>query len=500
LSKSDSSSQHDNLSNLSFNKIVSYAAKSSAIYTFGLLIPRLGEFLLIPIYWSLLTPADYGTIAVAAIFTEFLTQAFGLGFADSITRYYYEWKDQQRKHHLGAVWTMAWGSAVVMGLIVMNLESLFSQLITQIPFSPYLTLAIWIAVCNSAAQTPLFLFRAMEKAGLYISTSVLTFILNTVFAILFIYTIGEDGALAILGAQAISGAIMTVIYTVILFRLTTPNIRYKYWGTVVKFSLPLVPAKVIVAASAVVDRFLLEKFISLSDLGLYQVATRFARVARLVTNGLRTAWIPLQMRIITERPEDGRDVVGRMAPYFIFVLLLTAISLATIIGDLIQILNIPEYLPVIMLLPFAVVPEVVSGIAMIVVQGYVIAKKTQYVWISTTTQLITAVVANILLIPAFGVYGTFAATTLSVLAGGLVSYAFSVRFYYIPFPWRKIGVMVASALLAAAIAYAIEPGSHPLDLGLSIILVFCYTLLIWLGPLKGYEWIRRHGVKPYVLG
>jgi O-antigen/teichoic acid export membrane protein len=72
----------------SFGRLVSYAAKTSMVYMLGLAATRLGDFLLVPLYWSLLSPSDYGIIAIAAIFIEFLSAVLGLGLPDSITRFY----------------------------------------------------------------------------------------------------------------------------------------------------------------------------------------------------------------------------------------------------------------------------------------------------------------------------------------------------------------------------------------------------------------------------
>lgn len=461
------------------------------VYTLGLVVTRLGDFLLVPLYWSLLSPSDYGIIAVTAIFTEFLTAVLGLGLPESITRFYYDWTGEQLRRHLGAIWTIAWSSSVIIALLLMGLGGVLGSLITQVPFSPYLEIAIWIAVCNSASQTPLFLFRTMEKPGFYIGASFLTFIFNTMFGILFVLTLPDDGALAILSAQALTGAIMLMFYTSVLLIWTTPNVRYQYWGVVLSFSLPLIPSKIIAASAGVVDRFLLEKFISLSDLGLYQVTIRFARTLALVTNGLRTAWIPLQMRLIIERPEDGRKVVGRIAPYFIVVVLIAAIGLATVLGDLIAILDIEEYLPVVIFLPFAVMPDALNGIITILIQGYIIAKKTQYAWMRTSAQLIAAVIANILLVPPLGVYGAFAASTIAMLAGGSVGYILSARFFYIPFPWPKIFLLIGASLSVIILVRLIDLGSSYANLWFSGVALTAYIIWAMIFPLSGHVWLRQ---------
>lgn len=419
---------------------------SISVYTAAFLIVRLLEFVLIPVYWSVLSPQDFGVLAVVSIIMEFLRSILGFGLPESITRYYHEWTVKEAPNHIGAIWTITWLSSLLLcSLLVFFAAPFFDVLIVQVPFNPYLSLAIWAALATSMSQIPLMTFRIMEKSRLYSICSILAGIFNIGLALYLVLVI-QRGVIGILQAQLYSGIIMVVVYIVLMLRLSKPNLHYKYWRGVVAFSLPLVPSKLFEATANNMDRFLLEKFIPLNTLGLYQVARNLGRSIEVLTYGALTSWIPFQMRVLKTNKVTGREQVGRMATFIIFAIVFAAAGLALLGPDLIILIDIEDYLAVTQLLPIAVIAPALLGIVNIVIQGYIIAKKTQYAWLRTGGKLLITIAANSLLIPLWGVYGAFTATILATLANGIIGYTLSQRFYPMPFEWRKIYTISLSAI------------------------------------------------------
>jgi O-antigen/teichoic acid export membrane protein len=93
-----------------FGQLVRRVAATSLIYTLGTFGLRFASFLLIPLYWRFLDPADYGLLAVTEIFKTFLSVFLGLGIADSITRFFHAWPETERRERLGSIWILDWGS------------------------------------------------------------------------------------------------------------------------------------------------------------------------------------------------------------------------------------------------------------------------------------------------------------------------------------------------------------------------------------------------------
>src|SRR5689334_6809005 len=76
----------------------------SGLYGIILLLTRLGNFLLLPLYWSKLRPWEFGILAVAEVVGLGLTGVLTLCLEASVTRSYHEWSEEERPRQLGAIW------------------------------------------------------------------------------------------------------------------------------------------------------------------------------------------------------------------------------------------------------------------------------------------------------------------------------------------------------------------------------------------------------------
>ena len=74
--------------------VLKVEAKDALIFTGSSLLYQLGSLILLPIYWSRLSPADFGILAVIAVIGAFQTLLSSLSLDLAITRFYYEWPEE----------------------------------------------------------------------------------------------------------------------------------------------------------------------------------------------------------------------------------------------------------------------------------------------------------------------------------------------------------------------------------------------------------------------
>ena len=98
---------------MDFKKLLKAESKDTLIYLISTLITGFGSFLIIPIYWSKLSLSDYGLITITEMIAGYLTIFLGLSLEQGITRYYYEWKESDRKTGLGSLWLTSWISILL---------------------------------------------------------------------------------------------------------------------------------------------------------------------------------------------------------------------------------------------------------------------------------------------------------------------------------------------------------------------------------------------------
>jgi len=468
--------------------LIRKALAQASAYTVGGFGVRAAEFILLPLYWALLPPSQYGVLAVAAIVVEFLKAVFGFGLPEAIARFWHEWSPEERTRRIGAIWTGSWFcSGLLAAALLMVGPALTEPFIRQVAFSPYLELAILAALASSMVQVPLMLLRMMERPGLYVSGTAATTLLGAALAVWLVAVEGR-GALGVLEAQVASSAVVALSYAWILRGWARPAVDRATLGTLLAFSLPLIPSKLLDAAATVVDRFILEKHLSLEALGVYHAARQVGRGVELLGFGLLTAWIPFQMRVLAERSGDGRRMIARAAPWFLLVILIASVAVALVVPPSISLLDISGYGEVPRLVPLAVLAGAISSLAHVLIQGYIIARKTQYAWLRSGTRLLVVVGAVVLLVPIFGIEGALVALALAALAQAAVGYALAQRFFPISFRWGTILGMVAGGILSVS-SVALLPPLTPLSgLAAGLAITAAYGV--------GATWLARASAGP----
>lgn len=131
------------IGSISFSSMLRGEAKSASVYTFSTFITRLWRFLLVPLFWKKLSPADYGLITVTDIAGMIVSIVIGLCLNTSITRFYYEWTVEERKSKIGIIWMMNWFSHIILGVPFIYLFSLVTHILfPDITFYPFVFMGL----------------------------------------------------------------------------------------------------------------------------------------------------------------------------------------------------------------------------------------------------------------------------------------------------------------------------------------------------------------------
>ncbi len=289
--------------------------------------PKIIGFLLIPLYTQFLSPADYGILAFTASIGAVLSILYELGIAAAVTRFYYDFleKPGEMRAYLATIWVFLTGFAFLFSLfLTWQGEALFSLLFKETPFYPYGLYIVWISFFATADVIPLMLFRVREQAKVYVIYSVSRFLVSTVAIVYFVASL-QRGAVGSLQGQLLANLVYFIPFTLVTLRNAMPVIRRGYLNATLRFSLPLVPHQLSGWALSISDRILLERYVSLDQLGLYSLGYRLAMVLDLVLTSINMAWSPFFYRTAATE-EDAPHTFARIVTYFTVLMLIVKSS------------------------------------------------------------------------------------------------------------------------------------------------------------------------------
>ena len=203
------------------------------------------------------------------------------------------------------------------------------------------------------------------------------------------------------------------------------------------YGLPLVPAAFALWALALVDRIMLSKLGSLSDVGQYAVANRVSNVLLLAVTGFVLAFGPYVFSIYARDPELEKQVRGKTLTYLIICLTAAALALTLFAQELISIVApaFDDAYKAVGLLTFSVVA---FGVSTVVMAGISIVRRTKVLALLAGVAAAINIGLNFVLIPPFGMVGAAVATAVAYAVLAALNFQVAQRYYRTPYELQKV--------------------------------------------------------------
>ena len=136
-------------------------ARGSLLYSVGFLLPRIGSFLLLPIYVSVLSTADYGAVALVVSVAQLVASLLRLGLDGALMRMHFDSAEPEVQNRLIA--TVATVTLLVAtagaALATLLAWAFFELLFSGLEFLPYGLIAAILSFTTTFQYLPATIFR-----------------------------------------------------------------------------------------------------------------------------------------------------------------------------------------------------------------------------------------------------------------------------------------------------------------------------------------------------
>lgn len=462
--------------------------KDSVAYTLPSVFSRGVSILLLPVYARTLAPGEYGIFDFLLAIAGLIFLIVPLEISQGSARYYVDAKSENQKN---IFFSTAFYFSFLTYSIFLTISMLLAESIASVIFfdvSLGVTiklLAIYIVLTGLFYLTQNQL-RWELKRNNYIIASVLMTCVAAGASVIGIYVMnrGVNGLLVgmLLGSGCGLFCGLWFLRRRLRFLIDVVSLR-----EMLSFSIPLVPAGIVIWLGSYADRMLLNYYMTLEDVGLYGMAQRITSVVGLFMVGIQLSLTP----IIFSRYQNS-DTPAQLAKVFeIFIAfaLLAFVIISTFSRELILFFASNRYVEsasiVIFLLPAAFLVQLY-----IFAPGPAIAKKTSaYFWISLIGTLIT-LVGGIILVPLLGLTGAALATLGGSSTSFFVAMWISQRLYPVPHRWRALLAAVGGVGLLSSGLTILEIEGLSLLIVRACVLCLSIWLIFAVGLLKVAD-VRR---------
>ncbi len=429
-------------------------AQHSAIYGVADVVPYLINFLLLPIFTTYLSPANYGALGILLLFGVLTKILFRSGLDSGFFRIYYEQKtDEDRKLLATTLFTTAFAiSATLFTLCVVFAGPLSRWLLgddlSQSQIATWVVLVAADTLLNTFAFVPMNLFRMQEKPT---SFTVMTLIRSFVNIGLKVFLVVSGwGVAGVLWADVAASFVFVLALSPTLVRNLARGFSVPMLRSAAAFGLPKVPHGIAHQILNLSDRKLIELFIALSAAGLYHIGYMMGTGVKFFLSAFELAWGPFVYAQL-DKPDAARTL-ARLATYAFATLVGCGLLNAVFGRELLFLMAKPEFHAAYPVIPIVVLAYMTQGLYALTSIGISISKKTMYFPVMTLSAAVVNVVLNILWIPRFGIEGAAWATVAGYGLMAVMGIYFGNKHYPIPFEWSRL----ARIAMAAALAYLVS--------------------------------------------
>jgi O-antigen/teichoic acid export membrane protein len=419
---------------------------ASAVYGLGSVLVRGLAFVLLPLYTRYLTPAEYGVVALTVTCTVVLGMLYPLGLRGAVSRTYYETGTvEERRERIGTLWIAMVLSAAVMALLLDRVgPSLAAALLPEVPFHPYLRLAVWTAFLGVLGLTPLVLLQAQERPAAYVAVTVWAALTTTAVTVWLV--VSGDGAEGYLRGALIGAALAAVPYVWLTLRQIRPVFRPSVLLPALAFSLPLVPHALAGWALEMSDRAILTRLLPLHDVGVYSLGYQLGAAMGLLTTAFNAAWVPFLFGTLKEEGEGAHPRLTRLVTYYAGALCFVGLGWSLLVKHAIALLAGPEFGEAWRITPWVVGGYVFSGLYLIPTNLLFWRQRTTVIPLVTLLAGAVNIGLNLWLVPRHGAIAA-AWSTLAAYAVLLVlTWRTAERLHPFPYEYRRLGLMAGLGL------------------------------------------------------
>lgn len=443
--------------------------KNTGLIAIGNLGAKITSFLLLPLYTSILSTAEYGDYDYIVTIGSFLLPLVTLNMHEAMFRFLIDSDNEEQFNSVisHALLVVLAGVMAIIGLgLVLNYTSGLEYI-----------LYIVIYVCASVMYTFFnSILRGMGLVKKYAVWSCFKNCLQIVLNVISIAVLGR-GLQGLLLALIISeiAASLIVAFQIKIWRLTKfREIKLFKIKEMLRYALPLVPNSLSATIINISDRIMIKSCLGSSLNGIYSISYKFPNIIETVYHYFYTAWSESASRILKSEQAKVEAVYNDLYKqvdnlvYGVIIVLTAAMPILFRIfirGDYVQGF---AYVPMLMFaMYFNCIGNYYTGI-------FTAYKKTNVLAISTIIGAIVNILINVFFIKKYGLYATAAST----LVANFVLVA--IRYFAIK-PYVKIHLElkgIIGALSVTSIVSLLYTYNTLWKIGLSLTIAVIYAVII----------------------
>jgi len=460
--------------------------QDTIIYGFATVLPRLMNFILVPLHVTALSTVGYSVNTTFFVWAAFFNVILTYGMETAFFRFFSNSDKKQQ------VFSTAFISLTITTIFFFLIVFLFRDyLIELVDLSPkYFNMLLAILALDTLVVVPFAYLRASNRPIIFAGIKIFNIVIVVLVNFFFLWLVPDYPSLVpdfivdrysttdqvqyIFLANLLASGVTFLILLPYFFR-SKIEFQFGIFKQMWKYGWPIMIAGIAFVINEMLDKILLKEMISEDIMGAYAGCYKLAIFMTIFVQAFRMGAEPFFFN--HSKNENAKQTYANILNYFVifgsFILLVMVVFL-----DLFKVLIIPnpDYWVTISVVPIILLANLFLGIYHNLAVWYKLTDRTKAgMYISIIGALIT-IVMNIILIPVIGFMASAYTTLAAYGAMMLISFYFGRKYYPVPYNLKSISLYLLLAIGLSAVSFIYYRENY--FMGALFLVIFLITVFL----------------------
>jgi O-antigen/teichoic acid export membrane protein len=454
------------------------AFRGTFLYSIPIVGPRIVSLLLLSIVTRVLTKQDFGMLSLIDQVSAVLGILLCGQFAASLGYFYFRTdSEEERSRVVGTTIGGSFVIGIVAALICWPLMGLIARDVfrTQeaLRYLPFVLVSLPFDFGNGAFGA----WMRVEDLQVGCAKISILRIALTAAGILVLVGLFKIHVMAYLSTTLGTYVVVTAVSFLYLFRVRRPRISLRLFLPMFRFSVPIALSMIAAFVMNFGDQFILRRYRSLDEVGLYALAYRMGMVVSVAYASFHAYWSAQVFQILQRK--DAEMVFARLTTYVVAAISFVSLMLVLGAEPGLHILVARDFRAAAPLIPIITIANAVRSIGEFLSCRFLADGRPGYKTWCDWAGMVVSLGLYFLWIPRLGMWGGAYAT----LGTFIFMLAISAAATYRVRPFRVEGgrLLKVAAVVAAILAlyYAVPVSSLALQIGWSALLLALFPAALW---------------------
>lgn len=425
--------------------------KSVSMFGLATIARSMTSLIMLPVYMRYLTPEDYGIIELLGMMLDITIIIIGSKLVPALIRFYaIAESDKERSQIIYGSITVGSGLNMVgVGVLLIFAPSLSEWMFGNQEYVDFIRLYSVTLLTTIVTEIGLGTLRAKEEPGIYLAISLVKLGIQVSLNLLLLIHL-DMGVEGVIWSALLSGIVVTVILVIYLLFHHRPSLSLPGMVSLVVFSLPITVATLADFYVVFGDRYFLQMFSGLTEVGLYAVAYKFGFILVTLSWGpFAQAWEPKAYKAA----KNGAPP-SFFHNYFLISIMFVGIcatGIALFSKEILQIIATEKFYSAAQIIPPIVLAYTIKCFGEFGKLGFMVKGKTMHQFYAMFFAAIIATIGFLTLIPKYGAAGAAWTTVISISGKSLWECLAGRKYLDMELPWGPILNLAILATLAVLI-------------------------------------------------